>query len=193
MRKALFLVFEGIDGSGKGTQSKMLSKWLMEKGYDVFLTSEPTDGKIGKIIRESLKKDGLDPVIESLLFAADRKQHTIEISAELKRNRLVICDRYFYSSIAYQGAHGIDLKWIKTINKFALKPDFHLILDVKPEIALERVNSRGGKTDYFEKLELLKRVREIYLNQDDALVVDASRSVEEVQREIRAVVLRFLR
>jgi dTMP kinase len=191
-KKGLFIVIEGIDGSGKGTQSKLLYNWLGKKGYDAQLTQEPTEGKIGMIIRGGLKGGGFDPTTEALLFAADRRQHTTLIQTELKKGKVVVCDRYVQSSLAYQGAHGLDSGWLESINNFALKPDVVILLDLSPELALERVNSRGKKTDYFEKMEFLKRVREIYLNQPEVLVVDASRSIDEVHETIKGVVLRFL-
>ncbi|MFQ5800907.1 MAG: dTMP kinase [Candidatus Hydrothermarchaeales archaeon] len=193
MRKGIFVVIEGIDGSGKGTQSKLLYRWLKKRGYEVFLTKEPTDSKIGRIIREGLKEGKLDPTSEALLFAADRKQHTTQISSELERNKVVISDRYLPSSLAYQGAHGLDGEWINNINKSALRPNLLIILDIDPEVAMERVNSRGKKTDYFEKLDFLKKVREIYLNHPEGLIVDASRPVDEVHEEIKRIVSRLFK
>jgi dTMP kinase len=192
MKKGLFIVIEGIDGSGKGTQSKKLYKWLKRERHESYLTYEPTDGIIGRVIREGLKKGSLDPVTEALLFAADRREHQSEISSEIENGKIVVCDRYLSSSAAYQGAHGIDIEWIDKINNFALKPDLLIILDVKPELALKRINSRGAKTDYFEKVEFLRKVREIYLTYSEAWIVDASRSVEEVHEEIKGIVKRSL-
>ena len=190
MKKGMFIVIEGIDGSGKGTQTRILCTWLKKQGYEVFQTHEPTDSKIGKIIREGLKEGNFDPIVEALLFAADRRQHTTRILSEIKKGKIVVCDRYVQSSFAYQGAHDLDIGWIVSINNFALKPDLLIVLDIDPKLALERVNSRGKKTDYFEKLEFLKKVRSIYLNQPDALVVDARKSIDEMGAEIRKIVSR---
>ncbi len=193
MKKGLFVVIEGIDGSGKGTQSGLLHKWMTDEGFEAILTGEPTDSETGRLIREGLKKGSLDPVTEALLFSADRRGHTKEIESELAAGKIVVCDRYLGSSLAYQGAHGLDMGWIEEINNFALKPDLLIILDISAEAAIKRVNSRGGKTDYFEKIEFLKRVRNNYLSQPSGVVVDASKSVENVQRDIRNVVSRFLK
>jgi dTMP kinase len=144
------------------------------------------------IIRGGLKEGVFDPTTEALLFAADRRQHTTQIKNELKKGKVMVCDRYLQSSLAYQGAHGLDSGWIESINNFALKPDVLILLDLPVEMALERVNSRGKKTDYFEKVEFLKRVRKIYLNQPEVLVVDASKSIDEVHEAVKGAVLRFL-
>lgn len=192
MKPGIFIVIEGIDGSGKGTQSKALFNWLKKRKIEVILTQEPTKSNIGLILREGFKKGGFDPITEALLFAADRKPHTTYIKTELQKGRVVISDRYLCSSLAYQGAHGLDLKWIRTINNFALVPKLFIVLDLDPEVALERVNSRGKKTDYFENLEFLKKVRAIYLDQPDGMVVDASKSSDKVHEEIKRIVLKLL-
>ncbi len=154
MKKGLFIVIEGIDGSGKGTQSRLLCDWLNNQGYDSVLTVEPTDGEIGVVLRSCLEKGSLKPAAEALLFAADRVEHTAWIESEIDMGRIVVSDRYLQSSLAYQGAHGLDSEWIADMNQFARKPDLLIILDIDPQNALERVNQRGGKTDYFEKIDL---------------------------------------
>jgi len=188
MKKGIFIVVEGIDGSGKGTQSQMLCDWLNEQGFDSVLTVEPTDGEIGRVLRKGLEKGSLKPASEALLFAADRVEHAGWIVAETDSGRIVVSDRYLQSSFAYQGAHGLDAKWIMELNRFAPVPDLLIILDIDPKLALERVNRRGGKTDYFEKLDFLSKVREIYLNQPDGFIIDASKPVEAVQVDIQRVV-----
>jgi dTMP kinase len=193
MKKGLFIVIEGIDGSGKGTQSKLLCKWLNEQGFNSVLTMEPTDGIIGNVLRKCLENRIITPAAEALLFAADRVEHTDWIESKTQNGSFVVCDRYLQSSLAYQGAHGIDLKWITDLNRFAREPDLIIILDIDPKLALERVNSRGEKTDYFEKIDFLTKVRKIYLDQMDGFVIDASNSVEEVQESIQRVVRSFLK
>jgi dTMP kinase len=193
VKKGLFIVIEGIDGSGKGTQSKLLYTWLKKRGSPVILTQEPTYGEIGKIIRNGVLKGELDPTTEALLFAADRKKHTDEISDELEKGKVVVCDRYLDSSMAYQGAHGLDRDWLRSINNFSIKPDILIILDISPDEALKRVNTRGERTDYFEKVEFLKKVRSNYLQTEDGLIIDAGDSIEKVQEEIKKIVSRFLR
>lgn len=192
----MFIAVEGIDGSGKGTQSKLLNKWVKEKGHDTFLTREPTGGVIGQLLREVLKKGGLDPRAEALLFAADRTEHVKEISLKLAEGRAIISERYFYSSIAYQGASGVSMKWLMELNRFAPIPDLVLYLDVSPEVGLERISSGNSlrssmrEKEYFEKQDFLSKVREIYLdlaneNKNNFAVIDASGTIDEVQTAIR--------
>lgn len=202
MRKGIFVVIEGIDGSGKGTQSKLLNKWLKEKGHSVFLTTEPTDGKVGKLLRVVLKEGNIKPETLALLFAADRREHLKEIKTKLNEGKIVISDRYLYSSIAYQGAQGVDKRWIMEINKFSLVPDLVVYLDVSPEVGLGRISSKESfrsiqkEKEYLEKKGFLERVRKNYLAQakENSLFVtiDAEKTLKEVQTTIRRVVGRFL-
>ncbi len=199
----MFIAIEGIDGAGKGAQAKLLNRWIKEeKGHDTFLTAEPTSGPIGKIIREALREGGLEPRTEALLFAADRSQHLKDIEAKLMAGKIVITERYFYSSIAYQGAAGVSTEWLKEINRFARRPDLVVLLDLPPELALERITSqkslRGAvrEREYFERKDFLSKVRELYRDMekenDNFHRVDASRLMEEVQTSIRKVVGKFL-
>ncbi len=198
----MFIAIEGIDGSGKGAQCKLLNRWIKERGHDTFLTAEPTRGPIGKVIREALRKGSLDPRTEALLFAADRSGHVKEMEDKLRAGKVVITERYFYSSIAYQGAAGVSTEWLKEINRFTRKPDLVVLLDLPPELALERITSdrslRGAvrEREYFEKKEFLGRVREIYLDlekeSDNFYKIDAGRSMDEVQTTIRKQVGKLL-
>lgn len=192
MKKGLFIVIEGIDGSGKGTQARLLHGWLKERKYDVLFTSEPTDSMVGSVIRKNLRGGGLDATTEALLFAADREIHNSEIRSGIEDGKIVLSDRYVYSSLAYQGARGLNEDWIKNINRSTIVPDLLIILDISPEIAIKRVNNRKRREEYFENVEFLKRVREIYLKQE-GVIIDASKSIEEVHREIKKVTSRFLR
>jgi dTMP kinase len=191
----MFIALEGIDGSGKGTQSKLLNRWIKEKGYETFLTKEPTEGSVGKLLREALREGGLDPRTEALLFAADRSEHIKEISSKLAEGKVVITERYLFSSLAYQGASGLSIEWVKEINRHAPLPDLVLYLDIPPEVGLERISSRNtlrssvrGR-EYFEKREFLSKVRAIYLDLakelDNFVVIDATGSIEEVQTALR--------
>ncbi|MEE8354404.1 MAG: dTMP kinase, partial [Candidatus Bathyarchaeia archaeon] len=127
---------------------------------------------------------------ETLLFAADRYEHVKQVVAPaLKKGMVVISDRYFYSSIAYQGATGIDLDWIREMNRFAPQPDLGILLDILPEYSLERVNGRAKTV--FEVSDYLRKVREIYLGMVERGVlvsVDADRPKEEVRADIRGLI-----
>ncbi|MFQ6050451.1 MAG: dTMP kinase [Candidatus Hydrothermarchaeota archaeon] len=188
----MFIVFEGIDGCGKATQAALLEKWLREeKGLSTFLTKEPTEGKIGKIIKEDLKIGDLDPVSLSLLFAADRFEHTKIIKKNLEEGKIVISERYVYSSMAYQSASGVNINWIETINNFVVVPEIIILLDIPAETGLKRIESRK-KLECFEKIDFLEKVRKIYLEMlkkyRNMIKIDANRPIEEVHFSIVEVV-----
>ena len=160
--KGIFIVIDGVDGSVKTTQANLLTRKL-EKTQKVLLTAEPSLGKIGTFIREDclFEDKRLPTEAEALLFAADRIEHmNNEVKPALDEGKLVICDRYIYSSLAYQGSSGLSLDWIKTINARALQPDFSIFIDVAPEKVIERLQR---KKSVMETLETQKRVREVYL------------------------------
>ena len=195
-RKGFFICIEGLDGCGKTTQAKLLVRKLCEKGFDAFYTAEPTRGKIGKFIKKYYlhgEKRG-SVIVEALLFAADRFEHVEkEIVPALNEGKLVVSDRYIYSSLAYQGAAGLDLKWIKELNKHAIPPNLAIFLDVKPEIVLQRLQR---KKSVMEKLAIQRKVREVYekLVKDGKLVrVDGNKSKEEVAKDILNFVLKALK
>ncbi len=161
-KRGVFICIEGLDGSGKTTQAQLLTTRLSEK-YDVVYTAEPSQGKIGTFIRGCCLYEGkrLPTEAEALLFAADRIEHMQnEIAPALAEGKLVICDRYIYSSLAYQGSVGLSLDWIKTVNARALQPDFSVFIDVSPERVLERLQR---KKSVMETLEIQRKVREVYL------------------------------
>jgi dTMP kinase len=194
-KKGIFIVIEGLDGSGKTTQAALLAKKLSQS-YIVLLTAEPSQGKIGTFIREGcLYEDKRLPTeTEALLFAADRIDHIEkEIKPALEEGKLVICDRYVYSSIAYQGSAGLSLDWIKTINARALQPDFSVFIDVPPEHVLERLQR---KKSVMETLETQQKVRDVYLKfveTGELVRVDGDRPKEAVAEELYAVALNLLK
>jgi dTMP kinase len=193
----VFIVFEGIDGSGKSTHIKFLSENLRARGFHVLETSEPSRDSIGTFIRRYAEKneERVTPETEALLFAADRYEHVKQvIKPALERGMVVISDRYFYSSIAYQGATGIDIKWIREMNRFALKPELGILLDILPDCSLKRVNNRARTV--FEVSDYLKKVREIYLDMVDLgelVRVEADRQIEEVRKDILKLVNELLK
>ena len=161
-KRGVFICIEGLDGSGKTTQSQLLTEKLCKK-YSAVYTAEPSQGKIGTFIRESCLYEGkrLPTEAEALLFAADRIEHTQnEVAPALAEGKMVICDRYIYSSLAYQGSAGLSLAWIKTINARALQPDFSIFIDVSPEQVLGRLRR---KKSVMETLEIQRKVRDVYL------------------------------
>jgi dTMP kinase len=194
-KKSIFIVIEGLDGSGKTTQANFLARKL-EKTNKVLLTAEPSLGKIGTFIREDcLYEDKRLPTeAEALLFAADRIEHmNNEIKPALDEGKLVICDRYFYSSLAYQGSSGLSLDWIKTINARALQPDFSIFIDVPPEKVIERLQR---KKSVMETLETQQRVREVYLKyveKGELIRVNGDNAKDVVAEELYAKVSTLLK
>jgi len=194
-KKGIFIVIEGLDGSGKTTQATLLAKRLSQN-YKVLLTAEPSQCKIGTFIREGcLYEEKRLPIeAEALLFAADRIEHMQkEIKPALDEGKLVICDRYVYSSLAYQGSAGLSLDWIKTINARALQPDFSVFIDVAPERVLERLQR---KKSVMETLETQQKVRDVYLKffeKGELVRVDGDKPKEVVADELYTVVLGLLK
>jgi dTMP kinase len=195
-QKGAFIVIEGLDGSGKTTQAKLLAANLKKSHHLAVYTAEPSQGKIGKFIRNRIlyEEARFPTAVEALLFAADRVEHiNNEVLPAVERGQLVISDRYLYSSLAYQGSAGLSLDWIESINQQAMKPDLALYIDVKPEIVLNRLKR---KKSVMETLETQQRVREVYLKYVERgmlTVINGAQSKRTVAREILAVVLPFLK
>lgn len=191
-RRGSFIVFEGIDGSGKSTHIRLLCRDLRQQGHDVIWTSEPSQGSIGRFIREYSKHRGrrLPPEVEALLFAADRFDHVKRIiEPAIEGGRIVVSDRYVHSSLAYQGAEGASLEWIRELNRFAPRPELCILLDVSPETGLGRMRRR--RRTIYEVYTFQQRVRALYLQfaeQGELVKVDADRPVDEVHEDISALV-----
>ncbi len=198
----IFVVMEGIDGAGKSTQAKLLAKWFEKKGYEVILTKEPTDTAFGKLIRKLVLTGGKEGIIdgarisheaEALLFAADRAEHVHKlIKPSLESGKVVISDRYFYSSLAYQWARGLDLQWLIDLNRFAVRPDLAILLDLPVKESMRRINGRSIKTEFDKIVELQRKVRENYLKLAEMFpemrIVNAQNSIEDVHRDIVSLV-----
>jgi dTMP kinase len=162
-----FIVFEGIDGSGKSTLSDMLYDYFSSKNLPTVKGFEPTDGKWGKEIRKLLRNEEPPSIQEQMrLFLLDREEDAEKfILPALKEGRTVIMDRYYYSNAAYQGAMGMSPEYIinENIKRGFPDPDRVYFLDIDPEIAVNRITDRNKNgTDFFEKKNFLKKVREIY-------------------------------
>lgn len=193
MEKGLFIVIEGIDGTGKSTQAKRLGEWFESQGREVVISREPTDGPWGRKLRESAATGRLSPQDELQYFLNDRRQHVEEkITPALSEGKVVILDRYYFSTMAYQGARGFDPAEIRRMNEeFAPIPDLLLILDLDVDTAHQRIGHRGDSTNEFEKKENLQRCREIFLSLMDepfVRVVDSAGSLDEVSSRIISIV-----
>ena len=194
--KKLFIVIDGIDGCGSTTHVKLLKNWFLKLKLKVKTTREPTESNIGKLIRNYLKSDLSFPELDSLLFAADRVEHSKQIKNDLKNNLHVISDRYVESSICYQQSDGVDINWIKELNKFAIKPDIYIILDLDPKIAIERLTKDRAQLEKFEKLEFLEKVRNAFLTRAKEMkypIIDTNGPVDEVHEKIKKIVEPYLK
>jgi dTMP kinase len=189
--KGLFICVEGLDGCGKTTQSKLLVRKLRKMGWDAVYTAEPSRGKIGKFIQKYCLhgEKRTSPIVEALLFAADRFEHVErEVIPVLNEGKIVVSDRYVYSSLAYQGATGLDLKWIEMINEHAIRPDVAIFVDVEPEAVIKRLKP---KKSVMENLETLRKVREVYVKfveKGELVRIDGNKSKKEVADDILKVV-----
>jgi len=194
--KGCFICIEGLDGCGKTTQAKLLVKRLRKKGFNAVYTAEPSEGEIGNFIKKYCLncEKRVSSVVEALLFAADRFEHvTKEVIPGLNGGKLVVSDRYVYSSLAYQGAAGLDLEWIKKINKHAIRPDLAIFIDVEPETVIRRLKP---KKSVMENLETQRKVREVYMKfvrEGELVKIDGNKPKNEVADEIFAFTLRFLK
>ena len=184
----MLINLEGIDGCGKSTQTKLLQKKLEELGENTVILKEPTNGPHGQKLWDVLhgkRKATNEEILE--FFILDRKQHVNEkVQPALDDSTIVLMDRYYYSSMAYQVAGGLDVEDIRNKHNFAPDPDIVLIFDLPVSTALERVRGHS-EADEFEKEEHLEKVREAYLNlESDPLVriVDSTRTPEEIFEEV---------
>lgn len=193
--RGVFICIEGLDGSGKTTQAKLLVRKL-KKLCSVVYTFEPSRGKIGRFIKKhylhGLKRG--PAVVEALLFAADRVEHVEkEVEPALDEGKVVVCDRYIYSSSAYQGAAGIDLDWIEKLNEHALRPDLAIFIDAKPEVTIQRLKPRKS---VMENLETQRKVQAVYnefVKRGELIRVIGEKSIQDVEREIMIRVQQFLK
>jgi dTMP kinase len=204
----LFLTLEGPEGSGKSTQCKLLAEHLTSLGHNVLLTREPGGTEISQQVRQiimDMKNKSMFPATEFLLFSSARAQLVREkIRPHLNSGGIVICDRYFDSSLAYQGyGHGLPLDSIRAITTFAtdnLTPDLTLLLDIDPERGLRRRQSNNEEWNRLDDYELAfhRRVRDGFFELVKAAparwrVINADKNVEELQKEIREIVMGVLR
>jgi dTMP kinase len=194
-KKGVFICIEGLDGSGKTTHAHRLVRNLQEKGLDAVYTTEPSGGEFGRFTRASVLqgKKRLPTVVEALLFAVDRVDHLEKIvKPALEAGKIVVSDRYVYSSLAYQGAAGLDLRWIEEVNRMARPPDLAIYIDVPPEVVVKRIRR---KKSVMERLETQRRVQEVYMKfveNGKLLPLDGDRKKDEVEETILKMVLDFL-
>lgn len=198
MKKNLFIAFEGIDGSGKSTQVKILSDNLKKAGHKVYSTFEPTDSPIGSVIRNIFThRIEADHRVIAGLFVADRLDHLLNktngILKKLDEGYTVITDRYYFSSYAYHGTH-MDLEWVIEANSLSadlLQPDLNIYIDISPDISMKRLTNGRSSIELYETKENLQNVRAKYLEaleklkfQEHIFVTNGNRLPEEIAVDI---------
>jgi len=195
-KKGGFICIEGLDASGKTTHAHRLVRSLLERGYEALYTTEPSSGQIGKFVRTHIlqRQKRIPTIVEALLFAVDRVDHVERIiRPAMKEGKIVVSDRYLYSSLAYQGATGLNLDWIEEINKFAISPDLAIYIDISPEVVIKRLKR---KKSVMENLQTQRKVREVYLRlvKDRRLVlIDGNRAKHKVAKDVLSTALDFLK
>lgn len=189
------IVVEGIDGAGKSTQVRRLAQALAADGRTVITSREPTDGPWGRKLRASAESARMSLADELHAFIEDRKQHVAEvIRPALAAGSIVLLDRYYFSTMAYQGARGADVAEIRRANEaIAPRPDLVLLVDFDPQIALTRIReSRGDVPNEFEQLDQLRAIRKIFLDTAAAdgtfRIIDGHGSADEVFARLWAAV-----
>lgn len=196
------VVVEGLDGSGLTTQAGLLREFLEKKGEEVLLTKEPTEGPNASEVAPRIQrildgKEDASPKELQRLFVEDRRQHLEEvIKPALAEGRIVINDRYFFSTLAYGAAGEVDLDWLISLNEDFLEPDLTILLKVPPETCVERIEDRGEDVTIFEEKKKLEEIWEGYEKVKDIFtdrgfnikVIDGEPTPEEVASEIQDVV-----
>ena len=202
VKRGKFIVFEGIDGAGKTTQINLLANYLREQGRAVYCTAEPTESVSGGLLRDALSGATRRTICEmAAMFVFDRINHNVNpvngIQKMLAEGFDVICDRYYYSSLAYQGS-GTDPEWVGNMNLNCpeiMRPDVCIFLDLTPEQSMARINRNRATQEIYENEEKLTQVRNQFYrvfedlkDRDNIQVVNAYRPVEEIHQDIVALV-----
>ncbi|RLG90769.1 MAG: dTMP kinase [Candidatus Hecatellales archaeon] len=195
-KKGVLIAVEGIDGAGKTTQAYLLVEKLRKLGVKAEYTTEPTYGRVGDILRLHVAKmKKREPIYEALLYTADRFEHVKKvIQPKIRKGIVLVSDRYLYSTLAYQGAAGLDEDWLRKINFFAPKPNLTIYIDIAPEKSLRRIAKK--RRTVFERLGYARKVREFYLKlarKEGFLVFDGTKRVEVLHEEIVSAIVKRLK
>jgi dTMP kinase len=197
-KKSYFIAFEGIDGSGKSTQVKLLSEKLKQEGHKIYSTFEPTDSHIGSFIKSIFKgKIEADHKTIAALFLADRLDHLLNktngLLKKMEEGYTIICDRYYFSSYAYHGTH-MPIDWVIEANSLCadlLRPDLTVFIDVPPEIGMQRLSEDRNMMELYESLDNLRNVREKYMesfeklrHEENIFITNGNRSFEAIFNDI---------
>ncbi len=190
-----FIAFEGLDGSGLTTQATLLRNYFISRGKEAVLTKEPTDGLIGGLIKACLRKEWrTSPSVLQALFAADRAHHLeTEIEPSLKKGKIVICDRYVLSTLAY-GTLDVPLKYLAQLNDNFRKPNMTFVIDTQPKICMERIKKARPHLELFEDEARLLQIRKNYQNLrshfPETYVIDGNRNVEDVFADVQRIIVK---
>jgi dTMP kinase len=205
MKQNLFIVLEGIDGSGKSTQIKFLTNHLKQAGIKVYATAEPSNSRIGAIIKDIFShKMEADHRTIAALYVADRLDHLLNktdgILKKLEEGYTVICDRYYFSSYAYQGTH-MDMDWVIEANSLSaglLRPDLNIFIDISPELSMQRLRDGRSTTELYETTENLYNVRNKYFeafeklkDKEKIVIIDGSQDEKIISGAIWNEVLKI--
>jgi len=198
MKKNFFIALEGLDGSGKSTQIKLLAEKLKGQGFKVYTTAEPTNSRIGHIIKDIFKhKIEADHRTIAALYAADRLDHLTNkadgILKKMEEGYTVITDRYYFSSYAYHGTH-MDINWVITTNSLSadlLRPDLNIYIDISPEESMKRLNKGRDSIELYESTENLRQVKEKYFeafeilrDRENISIINGDRPEKEIANDI---------
>ncbi len=200
--KGKFIALEGLDGSGQTTQANLLKNYLMQEGYEVVLTKEPTwDNEAGKWINETLRQNKkLNPDELKILqekFAEDREWHQKNrVEPALKQGKIVITDRSQFSSFAFGAASDVDIQYLFSLNDKFINPDLVILLKVSPAVCIARIQKRGEKEALFEKEQQLEKVWQAYKKLakkfKNIVIVDGEKSIDEIRKKISQIVKKIL-
>lgn len=190
-------MFEGIDASGKTTQARLLGEKLRSLSLPFLITAEPSEGKTGEFIKGLLSsREAVNPRTMALLFAADRADHLDSVIVPaLSDGKVVICDRYYFSSLAYQGALGVPLNYIRQVNAFVEPPDLGIFIDISPEQASTRLSLKTDRqlTETAEIQELAYAIYKELSRAGELVSVNGNLSAEELAASIWKLVLPVLK
>jgi dTMP kinase len=207
MQKNYFIALEGIDGSGKSTQVKLLSEKLKKEGFKIYTTFEPTDSPIGSVIKNIFRhRIEADHRTIAGLYVADRLDHLLNktngILKKMEEGFTVVTDRYYFSSYAYQGTH-MSMDWVIQANSLSadlLRPDLTIFIDVPPEVCMQRLSEGRDMIQLYESLENLHNVRSKYLeafdklkNEEKVFITDGNRSVDAIANDVWSKVYSLLK
>ena len=199
IKKYRYIAIDGIDGSGKTTIANLLYNELSKKYNKIILMKEPYDNDLYKKIKEIILKEhekNLDyGYLLALLFTADRSIKNIDIKKYLNNDYIIISDRSIYSTFSYQILYeGMDIEWLKCVSKYIIRPDITFILDIDPEIAVDRINLRGKNITSYENIEFLRKVRENFLKlkeifpNDNLIYINGEEKPEEILKKILSII-----